>query len=50
MKIGDLIRLRCNHSQVYLVSKICFNHVFLVGFPQNQVFNKRDLQVINENR
>ena len=50
MKVGDLVRLKCNHSQVTLVRAVTPSYVYLYGFLGHQAFDPRDLEVISESR
>jgi hypothetical protein len=54
MKIGDLARIVKNGEYRLIVKVYGFveRPVFccLEGLPTNQVFDKRDIEIINENR
>ena len=48
MKTGDLVRLKCDHSKAYLITKVVTPYyVTLHGFESNQVFRIGDLSLIN---
>ena len=51
MQVGDLVRLKRWSSQqrikLHIVAAVGRWHVSLVGFADNQVFSKDDLEVVS---
>ena len=49
MKVGDLVMLPTRKVDI-IVRVLSNRHVQLSSFPDNQVFNVKDLEVVNESR